>query len=84
MSKSSQLRVQDVRALFGLAGECRDLGDDGAAWRWHFLDRLGSLVGADMSVKGEMAGCLSSKNIDLGVVFWSPGGFTPRATGAST
>ena len=80
MSKSMMLRSSDVRALFELVGESCDLGDDGSAWRLHFLDRLGAIVGADVAIKGEMAGCLAGKNVDLGVVFWSPGGFSPPAS----
>ncbi len=60
-----------------LIGECRDLGDDRLAWRQHLMDRLGRLVDADTGVIGEMAGCRESKNIDLGVIFWAPGGFSP-------
>jgi DNA-binding CsgD family transcriptional regulator len=43
----------------------------------HFLDRLGAIIDADAAVKGEMADCLAGRNVDLGVVFWSPGGFSP-------
>lgn len=77
MAKSRMLRTCDVRALIRLVGECRDLGDDRAAWRWHFLERLAGVIGAEAGLNGEMAGCLSLKNVDMGVVFWWPGGFTP-------
>lgn len=54
MSKSSHLRVSDLRALFRLTGECRDLGDDPGAWRSHWLSSLGRLVGAHLASGGEM------------------------------
>jgi DNA-binding CsgD family transcriptional regulator len=79
MSKSGQLRSRDVRAVFEIVGECRELGDDRVAWRSHLMGRLAGLADADLGLKGEMAGCLAGKNTDLGVVFWAPGGFTPPA-----
>lgn len=77
MSKSASLRVREVRALIRLAGDCRDLGDDHIAWRWHFLEHLSGMVGADAGLNGELAGCRALKNIDLGVLFWWPSGFSP-------
>lgn len=55
MSKSARLRTVDARALFQLAGECRDLGDDPATWRAHLFRRLCRLTGADLGVGGETA-----------------------------
>ncbi len=55
MSKSVLLRLQDVRALFHVIQECRDLGDDAAAWRRHYVVRLACLTGADWGVNGEVA-----------------------------
>ena len=79
MSKSGQLRSRDVRDLFQVVGECRELGDDRAAWRSHLIGRLATLTGADAGLKGEMADCRSGKNTDLGVIIWAPEGFKPPA-----
>src|SRR5262249_44181120 len=43
--KSERLRLSEVRAVFRLVGECRELGADHLAWRGHLAARLGSLVG---------------------------------------
>ena len=55
MAKSSLLRARDLRDLFRLTGECRDLGDDAAAWRRHWLGSLARLVGAELACGGESA-----------------------------
>jgi DNA-binding CsgD family transcriptional regulator len=60
-----------------LAGECRELGDDRTIWRRHFTDRVARLVGADAGIQGEMAGCLTGRNIDLGNIFWLNAGDAP-------
>jgi DNA-binding CsgD family transcriptional regulator len=70
MSKSASLRLQDCRAIYRLAGECRELGDDRDAWRSHFIERLAGLVDADLGFCGEQAGCLASGARDLGVTEW--------------
>jgi DNA-binding CsgD family transcriptional regulator len=46
MSKSAHLRVADVRAIYELVNECRELGDDPTAWRRHFASRLGAWTGS--------------------------------------
>ncbi len=46
MPKSACLRLYELRAIYTLAGECRDLGDDPATWRSHFVSRIGRLAGA--------------------------------------
>jgi DNA-binding CsgD family transcriptional regulator len=70
MSKSGRLRVQDLRAIFQLVGECRDLGDDAVAWREHWLTQLARLTDSSLGHSGEMAGCGEFKQTDLGVVCW--------------
>ncbi len=55
MSKSAQLRVQDVHALNQLVGECRDLGDDATAWHRHCFACLARLTGADLVFGGTLA-----------------------------
>lgn len=46
MPKSTLLRLQDLRAVYALAGECRELGDDPLQWRSHFASGIGRLSGA--------------------------------------
>jgi DNA-binding CsgD family transcriptional regulator len=46
MSRSSLLRAADVRMVFRLVGECRELGDDPAGWRRHLLAGVARLAGA--------------------------------------
>jgi len=70
VAESSTLRVQDVRAILRLVGECRDLGDDRLAWRGHLLAELARLADADLGMTGEMAGCRAQRPIDLGAAEW--------------
>jgi DNA-binding CsgD family transcriptional regulator len=53
MGKSRTLRVQEVRAIIRLVGECRDLGDDPYTWRHHLIERACALVDAGMGLSGE-------------------------------
>jgi DNA-binding CsgD family transcriptional regulator len=53
VSKSETLRLADVRALFHLVGECRDLGDDPTQWRQHMAAGLCRLTGAQLAFGGE-------------------------------
>jgi DNA-binding CsgD family transcriptional regulator len=46
MSKSQRLRLGEVRAVFRLVGECRELGADVHAWRRHLIAGLCRLTGA--------------------------------------
>jgi DNA-binding CsgD family transcriptional regulator len=48
------MRWSDARAIFGLLGELRDLGDDPAAWRSHMAERLCRLVGARVGLAVEV------------------------------
>lgn len=84
MGKSGCLRARDVRALFLLVGECRELGDDRLAWRSHLLAGLGGLVDADLGSAGEMGGCRSLRVRDLGVTTWMrPGPLDPARIDAA-
>jgi DNA-binding CsgD family transcriptional regulator len=56
VSKSAQLRVEDVRAIVRLVGECRDLGDNLAAWEEHLFRTVGRLTGAVLVTAGELTG----------------------------
>src|SRR5262245_11704104 len=53
MSKSQRLRLREVRALFHLVGECRELGADAEAWRRHLAAGLCRLAGGQMCLVGE-------------------------------
>lgn len=80
MSKSARLRLTDLRAVYQLAGECRDLGDDVAAWQTHAFRRLAQLVDADLVIGGEQADLSSGRTRILGTtdVGWE-NGFDRRA-----
>lgn len=53
MSRSSLLRAADVRAVFQLIGECREMGDDPTGWRQHLLIEVARLTGAAVTVEYE-------------------------------
>jgi DNA-binding CsgD family transcriptional regulator len=65
VSDSARLRQQDYQAIFRLAGECRELGDDHRHWRLHFLAGLATLVSADVSVGAEVSGIASLRPHEL-------------------
>src|SRR5690242_10285152 len=51
--KSRSLRLRDVWAAYRLVAECRDLGDDVAAWRLRMVEGLCRLLGAQVGVAAE-------------------------------
>lgn len=53
VSKSQRLRLSDVRAVFRVLDEARELGADPAGWRAHVLDRLADLIGGVVCVGAE-------------------------------
>jgi DNA-binding CsgD family transcriptional regulator len=53
--KSERLRLSEVRAVYRLVGECRDLGSDPVAWRGHVARSLAALAGGQVSMAGEAA-----------------------------
>jgi DNA-binding CsgD family transcriptional regulator len=53
MPTSSLLRVADVRAVYQLVGECRELGDDPAGWRRHLLATAARLTGSAVTIEYE-------------------------------
>lgn len=55
MSKSQRLRLGEVRAIYRLVGECRELGADSATWRLHAMDGLRGLIGAQVGSAAESA-----------------------------
>jgi DNA-binding CsgD family transcriptional regulator len=52
MGKSQRLRLGDVRGVFHLVGECRELGDDARAWRPHMVIGLCRLTEAQLGIAG--------------------------------
>ena len=56
MSQSHRLRLRDVRCVYRLIGECRDLGDDAPTWRSHMLRELAKLLEAQVGVAVEAEG----------------------------
>lgn len=50
MAMADRLRLKDVRAVYRLVGECRELGSDSRAWRLHMLEGLRRLVGAQVAL----------------------------------
>jgi len=70
MSDSTTIRIDDVRAITRMIGECRELGDDPSIWRQHFMAQLGQLIGAELLLGGEVGGCLAGKLQVLGGTAW--------------
>lgn len=56
MSEPQSLRLSDVRAVFQLVGECRELWADPAAWRERWFEGASELVGAVATIGGELEG----------------------------
>lgn len=70
MSKSASPRTRDLRAAYHLVGECRDLGDDPAAWVSHLAAGTAALVGGDFSGVYQYAG-LATRTISMvGIREW--------------
>jgi DNA-binding CsgD family transcriptional regulator len=70
MAKSAQLRASDVRALYELVGECRDLGDDSISWRRHLAAGQARLIGAGVSIVCAVADVRADQPTDLGTTDW--------------
>lgn len=43
------IRLRDLRTVYILIGECRELGADPVVWRLHMLERLCELLGASLA-----------------------------------
>jgi DNA-binding CsgD family transcriptional regulator len=54
MSDRDRLRLRDVRAIFRLVGELRELGAQPNVWRPHMVSRLRRIVGAQVVVSSEV------------------------------
>jgi DNA-binding CsgD family transcriptional regulator len=68
--KSFTLRAADVRAVYRLVGECRELGDDHLRWHRHLFAGLAGLVGGGVAMGGEVAGIRSGRLGVVGPVDW--------------
>ena len=55
MAKSQRLRLKELRALYLLVGECRELGADPIAWRMHMQQGLCELLDGQITVYTESA-----------------------------
>ena len=53
MSKSSTLSMRDLRDIYRLVGDCRDLGADPVLWQGRLLEGVLGLVGATAASGGE-------------------------------
>jgi DNA-binding CsgD family transcriptional regulator len=54
MSHPRRLRLRDVRNVFRLIGEVRELGEDPKVWRPHMVRRLRKLFSAEIVVSSEV------------------------------
>jgi DNA-binding CsgD family transcriptional regulator len=54
MSHPRHLRLRDVRSIFRLIGEVRELGADPKVWRPHMVQRLRGLFAAEIVVSSEV------------------------------
>src|SRR5262245_33527802 len=52
MSKSERVRAADELAILRLVNECRELGDDAAAWQMRLVEGLLSLTGGMIASVG--------------------------------
>lgn len=52
MSRSQRLRLPEVRNVYRLLGECRELGYDYPSWRQHMIVSLAGLLDAPVSASG--------------------------------
>jgi DNA-binding CsgD family transcriptional regulator len=55
MGQSKRIRLSDVRAIFHLIGECRELGIDSTLWRTHMLTGLLRMTGGQIAMGGPAA-----------------------------
>lgn len=71
MNQPRRLRLRDVRSIFRLIGECRELGSDPVAWRRRMFEGLVGLTGAQVAIGGECRGLFGPQpqfplTIDMG------------------
>src|SRR3954447_18691064 len=61
MGHSQGLRLRDIRAIFRLVGEVRELGADPRAWRRHMLEQLRRVTGTMIGQATETAALFDLK-----------------------
>jgi DNA-binding CsgD family transcriptional regulator len=73
VAQSKRLTLREVRAVFRLVGECRELGADVTAWRRHLAVGLCRVTGAQVALVGEVEYSRRAYNHPLHVedVGWS-------------
>jgi DNA-binding CsgD family transcriptional regulator len=54
MEASAKLKLRDVRTIFRLIGEVRELGSDPQQWRPHMIRRLQKLLAAEIVISSEI------------------------------
>ena len=82
---SRALRLADLRAVYELLHECRDLGDDPIVWSSHLLAGAARLVDADVAACAEVAAGVMGPDRSFGLVEmrwglgwgWAENGFDP-------
>jgi DNA-binding CsgD family transcriptional regulator len=70
MPKSARLRHGDLRSVYNLIGECRDLGDDPAAWGSHLAAGVGRLAGASYAAALATALRTGGRLVPVGFSDW--------------
>jgi DNA-binding CsgD family transcriptional regulator len=53
MGRSGMLRLRDVRAVFRIVGEARELGDEARTWKEHVTAQLSRLIGGRVGISVE-------------------------------
>src|SRR5882672_271296 len=71
MSEPRRLRLRDVRNVFRLIGELRELGGDPKVWRPHMVKRLRAIFEVEVVISSEVHACTTKtpgtlKVIDIG------------------
>jgi DNA-binding CsgD family transcriptional regulator len=54
MDKSGRVTLGQVRAVYRLVDECREIGDDPEKWKRHLLDGINAVVGTMFSTAAEL------------------------------
>jgi len=62
------LRLRDVRNVFRIIGEIRELGADPKAWRPHMTKRLGAIFHAELVISSEVHARTTGKDRKLRVI----------------
>ncbi|QGJ69929.1 HTH luxR-type domain-containing protein [Planctomycetales bacterium 10988] len=71
MKKSKRIRLKDLRAIYQLLGECREMGDDHTLWKAHWAKGVAKLVDADMIMSGGLTGWRTGRLERMEDSFWS-------------